>query len=184
MKNLSITIIIILLSINCKAQKVFTFNDPKSKFTWTGYASVGTYAPTGTLKMKMGNVELKEKSIGKAIFEFDMKSLTHENKDLESHLKNEDFFDVEKYPKAVFLLEKITDKEASGTLKIKDVKKKISFPITIKKTEKEIRILATININRTDFGIKYNSNSFFQNLGDYAIKDNFDFKIDLLMESK
>lgn len=184
MKNLSLSLLIILLSINCNAQKKFTFNDAKSKFAWTGYASVGTYAPTGTLKMKMGSLELKGKNIEKAIFEFDMKSLSHENKDLESHLKNEDFFDVEKYPKAVFLVEKITDKDASGTLKIKDVKKKISFPIVIKKTDKEIRIFATININRTDFGIKYNSTSFFQNLGDYAIKDTFDFKIDLMMESK
>ncbi len=183
MKNLSIAIIT-LLSINCKAQKVFTLNDAKSKFSWTGYASVGNYAPTGTLKMKTGSLEFKGKNIDKSVFEFDMKSLSHENEDLQIHLKNEDFFDVEKFPKAVFVLEKITDKEASGTLKIKDVKKKISFPIVIKKTEKEIRILATINIDRTDFEIKYNSTSFFQNLGDYAIKDNFDFKIDLLMDAK
>jgi len=71
------------------------------------------------------------------------------------------FFDIEKYPKATFILEKITNNQATGLLKIKDVQKRISFPITIKKSEKEIHIQANTNVNRTDFGIKYNSTNFF-----------------------
>ena len=183
MKNIIILFIVIIsLSISSVAQSVFKANIEKSKFSWTGYASVGNYAPTGTIKLSSGILNFDGLKISKAIFEFDMKMLIHDNKDLQNHLRNQDFFDEEKYPKATFILEKINENQATGLLKIKDVQKKITFPITIKKLEKEIQIQANISINRTDFGIKYNSTSFFSNLGDYAVKDNFEFRLDLSMD--
>jgi polyisoprenoid-binding protein YceI len=183
MKNQIITIIIMLsLSISSFAQSTFKANPDKSKFSWTGYASVGNYAPTGTIKLSSGSLNFDGANILKAIFEFDMKTIIHENKDLQNHLRNEDFFDVEKYPKAIFILEKITNNQATGFLKIKDMQKKISFPIMLKSFKNELQIQAKISVNRTDFGIKYNSTSFFSNLGDYAIKDNFEFQLDLSMD--
>jgi polyisoprenoid-binding protein YceI len=183
MKNTFILLVaIISLSISSMAQSVFKANLDKSKFSWTGYASVGNYAPTGTIQLSSGSLNFNGKNITKAVFEFDMKTISHENKDLQNHLRNEDFFDAEKYPKATFILEKIVDNQATGLLKIKNVQNKISFPITVKKSDKEISIQAVININRTSFGIKYNSTSFFSDLGDYAIKDNFEFRLDLSMD--
>jgi polyisoprenoid-binding protein YceI len=183
MKNtIKILFVIISLSMSSKAQSVFKVNSGKSKFLWTGYASVGNYAPTGTIKLSTGSMSFDGKTISKAVFEFDMKTISHENKDLQNHLRNEDFFDVEKFPKAMFTLEKIMGNQAIGLLKIKDVEQKISFPITFKKSEREIQIQAIISVNRTDFGIKYNSQNFFSNLGDYAIKDNFELKLYLSMD--
>ena len=181
-KIIILFIVIISLSMSSKGQSIFKANPEKSKFSWTGYASVGSYAPTGTIQLSSGSLDFDGKNIIKATFEFDMKTITHENKDLQNHLRNEDFFDVEKYSKATFILEKVNNNQATGLLKIKAVQKKITFPITIKKSEKEIQIQAIIIINRTDFGIKYNSTSFFSNLGDYAIKDNFEFRLDLSMD--
>ncbi|MDZ7897972.1 MAG: YceI family protein [Arcicella sp.] len=183
MKNIFVIFIVIIsLSINSNAQLVFKANLNKSKFSWTGYAAVGDYAPTGTIQLSAGSINFDGKNISKGIFEFDMKSITHENKDLMNHLKNEDFFDVNKYPKATFILEKITNNKAIGLLKIKGIQKRISFPISIKKSENEVQIQAVFSVNRTDFGIKYNSTNFFSNLGDYAIKDNFEFRLDLSMD--
>jgi polyisoprenoid-binding protein YceI len=183
MKNIIILFItIISLSMSSMAPKTFRANLEKSKFSWTGYASVGNYAPSGTIQLSAGSLNFDGSNISKAFFEFDMKTITHDNKDLQNHLRNEDFFDVEKYPKAIFILEKVVSNQATGSLKIKDIQRKISFPIMIKKSEKEIQIQAVITVNRTDFGIKYNSTSFFSNLGDYAIKDNFEFRLNLLME--
>jgi polyisoprenoid-binding protein YceI len=183
MKNtIKIFMITISLSASLNAQSIFKANLTKSKFSWTGYAAVGNYAPTGTIQLRAGNLKFDGGNTSKGIFEFDMKTINHENKDLMNHLKNEDFFEVKKYPKATFIVEKITNNQATGLLKIKDVQKKISFPITIKKSENEVQIQAIFNVNRTDFGIKYNSNSFFSNLGDYAIKDNFEFRLDLSMD--
>jgi polyisoprenoid-binding protein YceI len=173
---------LVLASMSSIAQSIAKANLEKSTFSWTGYASVGTYAPTGTIQLSSGSLEFDGNNISKANFEFDMKTIRQENKDLEKHLKNEDFFDVDKYPKASFILEKVVANQAIGFLKIKDIQKKISFPLTIKKSGNTMRVEAVIRVNRTDFGVKYNSTSFFSNLGDYAIKDNFDFKLNLLME--
>ena len=139
MKNTIILFIVIIsLPTSSMAQSVFKANIKKSTFSWTGYASVGNYAPTGTIQLSSGNLNFDGRNISKAIFEFDMKTISHENKDLQNHLRNEDFFEVEKYPKATFILEKINDNQATGLLKIKNVQKKITFPITIKKFEKKL----------------------------------------------
>ena len=183
MKALIIIIANLLLSISLQAQTTLKANVLKTQISWTGYASVGNYAPTGTLSLSKGTIVFKDKKIVKAVIEFDMKTITHENKDLQNHLKNEDFFDVEKYPKAVFTLEKVVKNQAVGILKIKDIQKRISFPIAIEQSNNETHIKSTIIIDRTQFGIKYNSTNFFQNLGDYAIKDNFELKVDLLVEN-
>jgi polyisoprenoid-binding protein YceI len=181
-KTIVFLIASILLSVDSVAQTNFEANHNKSKFSWTGYASVGSYAPSGAIQLSAGRLSFDKKNTAKGVFEFDMKSIAHENKDLQNHLKNEDFFDVEKYPKATFTLEQITQNKAIGLLKIKDIQRQISFPVTINKSANDIQIQAIITVNRTDFGIKYNSTSFFSNLGDYAIKDTFEFRLDLSMD--
>ena len=62
MKNIFITLItIISLSISLKAQFTFKANLEKSKFSWTGYASVGNYAPTGTIQLSTGSLNFNGK---------------------------------------------------------------------------------------------------------------------------
>ena len=60
--------------------------------------------------------------------------------------------------------------EVSGNLTIK----KVTKPIVIKMVKNQNDFSGKISINRTTFGVQYNSKSFFDNLGDQAIKDNFD----------
>lgn len=180
-KIISFLIITTSLTVNLLAQKSYKISLEKSKFSWTGYASVGSYAPTGSLKCNFGNLTYKGKSITNAFFQFDMKTISHENADMQKHLRGDDFFDVEKYPTASFKLEKTVGGLATGILKIKSVQKRITFPFKINVSQNLVLIEAKINVNRTDFGIKYNSTSFFTDLGDYAIKDNFDFDISIVV---
>jgi hypothetical protein len=37
----------------------------------------------------------------------------------------------------------------------------------------------TFNVDRTKYGIKYNSKSFFESIGDKAIYDEFELKVSL-----
>ena len=71
--------------------------------------ALGNYAPTGTIQLSYESLNFDGKKISKPIFEFDMKTITQENKDLQNHLRNKDFFDVEKYLKTTFSLEKIAN---------------------------------------------------------------------------
>lgn len=89
---------------------------------------------------------------------------------MQKHLRSDDFFVFEKYPIASFKLEKIVGNKATGVLKIKSIQKRIPFPISVKNIKKMISIEVKININHIEFGIKYNSTSYFQDLGDYAIE--------------
>lgn len=76
----------------------------------------------------------------------------------DKHLKKEEYFDVEKYPKITFVSTEFTHTKAdlyqvTCELTIKNTKKKIQFPFTlINKTFK-----GSFSINRRDFGIGGNS---------------------------
>jgi polyisoprenoid-binding protein YceI len=155
--------------------------------SWTGYGEIGGYSLTGKIQLKDASIQLESDSIKKAIIVLDMLSISHENKDLESHLKGEDFFEVEKYPTANFVTESIkywnaTSAIAKGKLTIKGIAKQVNIPlqITANKTAKTIK--GKFVIDRTQFGIKYNSKSFFGDLGDNAIKNNFDLVFEMVIK--
>ena len=82
---------------------------------------------------------------------------------LEKHLRDEDFFNSEKYPTASFSSTKITKAaegadsyEVTGDLRIKGTTKSVSFPATMSLGENQaFKSSAEFSINRRDFGIIY-----------------------------
>ena len=103
------------------------------------------------------------------------------NQSLVEHLKTEDFFDVKKFPVAILQIlsskkSYINDKlnsnvEISGELTIKNITNKVLIHsyIDFDRNISEGQLI----IDRTKWDIKYGSNSFFDNLGDKAIYDDF-----------
>ena len=82
------------------------------------------------------------------------------------HLRNADFFDVEKYPEITFKSERIEKKGkqfiAHGPLTMHGVTKQIALPFTVNGTHKNpanskfsVGYSAKIVLNRRDFGINY-----------------------------
>ncbi len=159
----------------------------QANISWTGYGELGGYSLTGNIKLKNYDIKLQGDSLKSATITIDMTSITHENKDLESHLKDKDFFDVAKFPSAIFETKKIeytsaTTAVAYGTLTLKSVSKPIKLPLTIQRNGENKTLSTKISIDRTIFGIKYNSKSFFGNLGDQAIKNNFDLAFSITLK--
>ncbi|MFN8331607.1 MAG: YceI family protein [Saprospiraceae bacterium] len=64
----------------------------------------------------------------------------------------------------------------TGDLTIKGISQSVSFDAMFEMDH----ATANIMIDRTKFGIKYGSGTFFQNLGDKAINDVFDLNVDLV----
>lgn len=182
MKNIIITsILAFTLFLNSKAQNVVYIVDVKQSIVkWKGYSGVGSYAPVGTIKIKNGNINCISHSIKNGTVLIDMATIENENKDLENHLKNEDFFDCKKYPTANFQLTDIKGNSANGKLTIKGITKEIEFPINYNIKNGKLTARASLKIDRTLFNIKYNSASYFQDLGNYAIKNEFDLEITLV----
>ncbi|WP_103070787.1 YceI family protein [Aquimarina sediminis] len=163
-----------------------------SSIEWIG--SKPTEKHNGTLKLSSGTLEVKEGVVESGSFVVDMTSITvldvegDEKAGLEGHLKGEGegkedhFFNVAKFPRAVFEVTGISEKEGKtfieGNLTIKEIKKNISFPATTS-VEGNVMTLSTesFTINRTDWGVNYGSKSVFENLGDKFINDDIELKI-------
>jgi polyisoprenoid-binding protein YceI len=151
----------------------------KFDITWTGYGEIGNYSLTGKVKLKEGTIAFSGDTLKAAQIVIDLNTMTHEENNLVAHLKGEDFFEVAKYPTAELQIKSIDNSNSlqpkvSADLTIKGVTKTIQFSVNISKTINSKTLKGKINIDRTAFGIKYNSKSFFSNLGDQAIKNNFD----------
>ena len=139
-----------------------------SNLQWEAKKVVGA-GHKGTLTFSSGEFTYKNNELVGGSFVVDMNTLTVTDEDmdakgkakLEGHLKSDDFFAVKKFPTA--------------TLKLKTVTiKGITKPVTVEllRTAAE-GFASTVVINRTQYDIKYGSGSFFSNLGDKAIEDNF-----------
>ena len=111
-----------------------------------------------------------------------------DNERVESHLLNADFFDVENYPTSTIVITNISMNDddmymASGELTILDTTNEISFPVTFTEVDNHVIANAEFEIDRTEWGITYESSNFFQNLGDKAIKNMIGFTLDLTLET-
>jgi polyisoprenoid-binding protein YceI len=93
---------------------------------------------------------------------------------------------VEQYPSALFRITSVASRGTAGEYKV-------TGDATIKGKTKEIRFLASVNresgvakasitLDRTDYDVRYGSGSFFSNLGDKTIYDEFDLEIALAIQ--
>lgn len=100
-------------------------------------------------------------------FEIDVSSINTDNKDRDAHLKTDDFFNAEKYPKMTFKsksFKKIKgDKyKLVGYLTIRDITKEITLDVIYNGTIKDpygntrAGFKLTGSLNRFDYGLKWN----------------------------
>ncbi len=172
------------------AAKMYKVNPSLSKIKWTGEKVTGEH--WGMVKAQSGHLHMDGDQI-KGDFEIDMSSIDvrdlegeHKQK-LEGHLKSADFFGVEKHPMAKFTIKKAyrqgkekNEYKVVGDLTIKGITKEISFPAKIDVSKDQMTAKATIKVDRTAFDVRYGSGSFFDNLGDKTIYDEFTLDVDLV----
>jgi len=155
-----------------------------SKVVWKGYKVTGSHQ--GTIVLKAGSLIFDADKLVGGEFEIDMtkistSDLEGEYKDkLDGHLKSDDFFGVATFPtaKLVMTTVKSTGKNsysANGNLTIKDITNPITFTVSIYGSKAAV----TLKIDRSKFNVRYGSPSFFNNLQDKAIYDEFDIIADL-----
>jgi rhodanese-related sulfurtransferase len=98
------------------------------------------------------------------------------------HLKSDDFFAVEKYPTSVFVLtgwEPLSAAPpgtpngiATGNLTIKGTTRSVSFSALVVPLEDGgIRAHAAFDIDRTLWGVRYGSGTYFERLGMHLVHD-------------
>ncbi|GAA3917891.1 YceI family protein [Hymenobacter algoricola] len=181
MKTLFLLLLTGLLLAFQPAATSYQVSPATSRLTWTGYAETGTWAPTGTLLLRRGRFDYDGTRLRNGRFEFDMASITHTNAQLQQHLRDVDFFDVERFPTAVFSLREVANGVAVGELTLKGITRPLQFPVSLtRRPGGSLALRGTATLDRTRFGVNYNSSSFFQNLGSYAIRNDFQLEFELL----
>lgn len=99
---------------------------------------------------------------------------------LTTHLKSDDFFAVETYPEAELVVTNIANGKMIGELTIKGITQGFSTPVEVTENEGVLTLSGTAVIDRTLFDVRYGSDSFFDNLGDNTIDDEFMLDFDLV----
>lgn len=168
----------------------------KSQLLWKGFKPTGTH--DGTINLKNGLVEYAEGTLKQASFEIDMNSIVCKdmpaddeyNQKLVGHLKNADFFDVEQFPTASFML-KSQEKDANGQLQftgdltVKGITKSISFPVNLIEEGQTLTLKSdSFMVDRTEFGIQYKSKNFFKDIKDKFINDEFEMSFKVVLQAK
>ncbi|MCM4155940.1 YceI family protein [Gramella sp. AN32] len=155
-----------------------------STITWKGEKVTGSHH--GTINLKSGHFKIEDEKILGGEFVMDMSSITvtdlsGENKGkLEGHLKSEDFFGVEKHPSAKLVITSAAQKGEGnygivGDLTIKEQTHPITFDLKMDANSASTKL----TIDRSKYDIRYGSGSFFDNLGDKTIYDNFELDVNL-----
>jgi polyisoprenoid-binding protein YceI len=163
-----------------------------SSVKWLGKKVTGQH--NGTINIKEGTLEVVDGEVKSGTVLIDMQSIVNEditdegsNKKLVGHLKSDDFFSVETYPTAKLVLtdvKKTGDNYTfTGDLTIKGTTNPVTFNATSSTESGDaVKLNGTVTVDRSKYNVKYGSSSFFDNLGDKVIYD--DFTLDFVLVAK
>ncbi len=169
------------------APATYKVDAAKSVLTWNGKKMTGEHS--GNVKVSEGALTVDGTKLTGGQFTFDMNSITCTdladagyNAKFIGHMKGEDFFNTAKFPTSTFKITKVTPKggdkvDITGNMTIKGITNAVTFPATVKMMGNQLVADGKATLDRTKYDIRYGSKSFFENIGDKAIYD--DFTIDM-----
>ena len=166
-----------------------------STLGWEGKAV--THGHNGTMQFQSGELLVKGNAVVGGTVTVDMKTMKATDiKDAESqgkfvgHMSSDDFFGAEKFPTSTFKIVSVTpikgaaqtgdNATITGDMTIKGVTQRLSFPAKVGVKDGVAAATGKLTIDRTKFGLKYGSKSFFESIGDKAIYDNFDLTFNVI----
>ena len=180
MKTISLILLTFsLLAVSQVQAKKAVIDTVASTIMWTGKKVGGQHQ--GTINLKSGELKIEGNSIEGGTFIIDMNSIKDTdltdpsyNAKLVGHLKSDDFFSVEKFPEAKFVITKTTkstgnQQTITGNMTIKGITHPVSFEVQKSGNTYEAHII----VDRSKYNVRYGSNSFFDNLGNKVIDNNF-----------
>ncbi len=167
MKKLFLFVLAISLSISSFAQTKWTV-DPMHSFVNFAIKHSGISIVDGSFRKFDGEIMAAKADFtdAKITFTADVASVNTSVEMRDKHLRSDDFFSAEKYPKMTFVSSSFNKVKGNvyklmGQLTIKDVTKNVIFDvvhggtITDQKGNTKAGFLATTKINRLDYNVNY-----------------------------
>jgi polyisoprenoid-binding protein YceI len=153
-----------------------------------------TGAHNGIVKVVDGRIAIVDNVIVDGMLRIPMSSINvHDIQDAESnqkltaHLSSADFFDVQNHPYAVYKINKSKGTLSGGKVTLEGIMniKGISVPqsIAMEVHDKGDRwiLVGTMELDRSNYNIRYGSGSFFSGLGDKLIHDQFKLRPEIVI---
>lgn len=187
MKKIGILVLFVVLSfLEVTAQEKYEVDVAKSTITWKGYKPMGSH--NGTIEVQSGSILMQDEYIAGGLFSVAMATIKDADGSarLEGHLKSKDFFEVETFPTSKFAITQVEMSEngeatIKGNITIKGITKEISLLGNVTKTDNSVTLKTDVfQINRADFNVKYKSKSFFNDLKEKFINDEFDLQVTIV----
>ncbi len=184
-----------LISDSIHPDGIFEVDVETSIVRWTGRNLFNHHQ--GTLKLARGRIEVGNGALKAASFTLDMNGIVCEdlvdtayNALLINHLRDDDFFAVDRFPTAEFICERAEPLQACtpgtpnytlhGTMTLRGVTKPLSFPAVIAAADADhLTGQAQFELDRTQFGSHYGSGRLFAFLGKHVVNDHIHLHIKL-----
>ena len=171
--------------------KDYSIDKSASSLQWLAKKVTGQHS--GTVAFADGILDIKNNKINGGKITVDMTTIVNTdggpNDRLIGHLKSDDFFGVEKFPQSVLVVKKVEGKSGNtfhftADLTIKGITSPVEFDAEVTEASGVLTATGVLTVNRAKFDIKYRSASFFSDLGDKMIYDDFTltFKIVTLVK--
>ncbi len=192
-----VPLLLVLYTILCTttvcAQRNVPLDPASSKVVWTAFKVGGSH--TGGVTLASGVLTVQNGVLLLADVSMNMESIScsdltnaSSNADLVAHLKDEDFFNVSSHPRAHFRTTSVESKAKEGdrssfhivgVLTIKGIEAPNAFDVELWPEGDLYRATGALRFDRTLYGIRYGSGSFFEGLGNRMIKDEVELVFDL-----
>lgn len=170
--------------------KNFKIEPANSTIEWVGKKVTGAH--NGTVNIADGTLTLTDGKLTGGRFTIDTTSFKildvtdpGTNTQFAGHLASEDFFGIEKYPTATLEITSVsngsdTDYHIAGHLTIKGISHPIEFEAQVGGTQGDtLQASGKLVIDRTKYGMRFRSGSFFKDLGDTLIYNDFVLNVNL-----
>ncbi len=148
-----------------------TFLVTEGTINWEGKKAMGD-GHNGTINVEKGELLVNQGRLISGKVTIDMHSISvsdikdaGERRDLESHLRDSDFFEAEKFPKAEFVIQQVLPSNNPafnwlivGELTMKGKTKPVNIPVTLHIEGDKLKAESpTFPINRTEWGVNFQS---------------------------
>lgn len=166
----------------------YNISSDNSTIMWKGFKPTGSH--NGEISVSGGDLSVEDGKITSGTVTIDMGTIevkdipadNEGNAKLKGHLSSADFFDVETYPNAKFVVTGMSEEDGKtmlqGNLTLKDATNNVSIPVNTS-VEGDTMTLTSeaFTIDRSKWNVQYGSKSFFDDLGDKFINDDIELQI-------
>ena len=171
-----------------EGQRKYMIDTKQSVVIWKGSMLLGDGSSTGDVDILKGELLIENRNLVGGAVEVDMNTIEQKFDDQRPHNKLPAFFDVKKFPVSTFAITKVEtwndeNIKVTGNLTIEGITKAVTFPAIMHfkdGMDGNVEMNGTLIVDRTDWGIDYRSEKFFDKTGDLTISDDVKFLIKIV----